>query len=108
MNSIDLGKYIKQLRESNFLSIRQLSQLSGVSNSYISQVENGKRGTPTSDILEKLAPHLNVSYEALMEMAGYINFKKDEEVPPSILTGKDELDICQSQAQETRRSVANR
>lgn len=73
MTPQEFGKYLKQLRMSLNLSIRQLALCSGVSNSYISQIENGKRGIPNPEILKKLAPHLKVSYNELMQKAGYID-----------------------------------
>lgn len=73
MDSVEFGKYLKALREGNHLSIRKLSFLSGISISYISQLENGKRGIPKPCILKKLSSNLAVSYEELMAAAGYIS-----------------------------------
>ncbi|KPU43853.1 HTH-type transcriptional repressor RghR [Oxobacter pfennigii] len=78
MDSIVFGKFLRGLRESKDISIRQLSMQSGVSSSYISLLENGKRSIPKPDILEKLAPCLSIDYEDFMEKAGYIDEKKGE------------------------------
>jgi len=65
-------KYLKYLREKQELTTRQVELYSGVSNSYLSQLETGKRGIPTPKILEKLAPIYKVPYEELMVAAGYL------------------------------------
>lgn len=67
------GLYLKQLREKKEMTIRQLALYANVSHGYLSQVERGERGTPSPDILNKLAVPLGVSYEELMSAAGYLN-----------------------------------
>jgi len=68
----EFGKYLQQLRLDKGLSIRQLANLSKVSHSYLSQIENGERGVPSPDVLKKLAPPLSITYEELMQAAAYI------------------------------------
>ncbi|MBP2635003.1 MAG: helix-turn-helix protein [Firmicutes bacterium] len=80
MTAEEFGKYLKELRTERELTTRQLELQSGVSNSYISQLENGKRGMPTPNILKKLAPALKVSYEKLMLKAGYLPLDKKIEM----------------------------
>lgn len=72
MQANEFGEYLRDLRKERNLTIRQIEAYSGVSNSYLSQLENGKRGIPSPEILQKLAPVLKVSYETLMEKAGYL------------------------------------
>lgn len=72
MQAKNFGKFLRKLRKERGLTIRQVETYSGVSNAYLSQVETGKRGIPSPEILEKLAPVLKVSYELLMEKAGYL------------------------------------
>lgn len=66
------GAYLKELREQKGFSQRQLAYLAGVSNTEISKLESGGRKNPSPRLLEKLAPHLGVSHEKLMEKAGHI------------------------------------
>jgi transcriptional regulator with XRE-family HTH domain len=47
--------YLKELREDRKLNLRQVEELTGISNPYLSQIEQGKRGIPTIKILRKLA-----------------------------------------------------
>ncbi|WP_052352914.1 helix-turn-helix domain-containing protein [Neobacillus dielmonensis] len=67
------GEKLRQLRNEKKLTIRKLSELSGVAHSYLSQVENGKRGIPKVDTLEKIAAGLNIPSIDLLVQAGYID-----------------------------------
>jgi transcriptional regulator with XRE-family HTH domain len=69
----EFGQYLRKLRKKENLTINQLVEKSGVSNAYISQLENGKRGIPSPEILERLSPFLNVEYEDLLQKVGYLN-----------------------------------
>ena len=68
-----LAKEITRLREKKNLSKRALSNYSKVSDAYIVQIESGKVKSVGPDILKKLAPALDASYEHLMSLAGYIS-----------------------------------
>lgn len=72
MNPTELGKYLADRRSDKGLSIYRLSKLSGVSHSYISQLERGIKEQPSPEILKKLANHLGVEYSDIMVKAGYI------------------------------------
>ncbi|MEN1968974.1 helix-turn-helix transcriptional regulator [Lentibacillus sp. N15] len=85
------SEYITEKRKERKLSIRQLALYSEVSPGYISQIESENRGTPTPDVLKKLAKGLKIPYQELMEVAGYIDSEKPE-LPE--LTEKDERDIA--------------
>ncbi|WP_243555779.1 helix-turn-helix domain-containing protein [Priestia megaterium] len=80
MKTEEFGLYLRNLRIDNNLSIRQLSERSGVSNAYLSHVENGKRNVPSPDILRRLAEQLDVPYNVMMEKAGYLYINKDKEI----------------------------
>lgn len=68
----EIGVYIETLRNKKGLSMRELGNLSGVSHSEISRIESGERVKPTAKILGKLSPHLSISNEKLLAVAGYI------------------------------------
>jgi len=70
---MEIGKYISNLRNEKELSQRKLAELSGISNTEISRIESGERKKVSPEILKALAPYLGVSYENLMEVAGYIS-----------------------------------
>lgn len=81
----EFGNYLKQLRTERGLTIRQLTEKSGVSNAYLSQLENGKRGIPKPEILVKLHEPLGVGYDELMEKAGYISSETRSELLPETI-----------------------
>lgn len=78
-NEIDFGKHLKELREEKKLSINQLSAKSGISNAQISRIENGLRGVPKPETIQKLADALNASFVDLMIVAGHFNEMSNED-----------------------------
>lgn len=91
MEAKEFGEYLKEKRTEKKLTIRQLELRSGVSNAYISQMERGIKDIPSPDILKKLSTALGVTYEDLMEKAGYLN--KNELIRNSIESGILNFDI---------------
>lgn len=57
---MDIAKRVRQLRESKGLTKTRLSELSGVSQSFISAIEAGKK-KPTVEVLGKICSGLGVS-----------------------------------------------
>lgn len=72
----DLGSYLREQREKSHLSLRQLADMAGVSNPYLSQIERGLK-KPSAEILQQIAKGLQVSAESLYVRAGIL----DERVP---------------------------
>ncbi|MED1906154.1 helix-turn-helix domain-containing protein [Cytobacillus firmus] len=85
MNEIEFGQYLKSLRKEKKLTIRQLESLSGVSNAYLSQLENGKRGIPSPEILKKIHHHLDVDFDEIMLKAGHISDETKDKLTPEAL-----------------------
>jgi HTH-type transcriptional regulator, competence development regulator len=69
-----VGTYLKSIREAKGMSLREVEQASKeeVSNGYLSQLENGKVERPSPHMLHHLAAVFGISYEVLMQKAGYI------------------------------------
>lgn len=65
------GEYIKALRESKGLTLRDVEKQTEVSNAYLSQLESSKIKQPSPTMLYKLAELYGVKYEVLMEKVGY-------------------------------------
>jgi transcriptional regulator with XRE-family HTH domain len=61
-----LGAFIRRQRELQKLSMRQLADLVGISNPYLSQIERGLR-EPSEKVLDSLARNLEISADALHE-----------------------------------------
>ncbi|HJY81744.1 MAG TPA: helix-turn-helix transcriptional regulator [Candidatus Binatia bacterium] len=73
-----LGDFIRRQRELAQLSVRQLAEMCGISNPYLSQIERGLR-TPSSMILQSLAKGLRLSAETLYTQAGILDPQEAEE-----------------------------
>ncbi len=67
----DLGEFIREQRSNNRLSLRSLSQLAGISNPYLSQIERGLR-KPSAEILQQIARALEISSETLYIRTGIL------------------------------------
>jgi transcriptional regulator with XRE-family HTH domain len=67
----DLGAFIRDQRRNARLSLRKLSELAGISNPYLSQIERGLR-KPSADILQAIARALQISSETLYVRAGIL------------------------------------
>lgn len=65
------GDFLKALRLKKGLTLREVEAQTGVSNAYLSQLETGKVKQPSPSNLYKLVDLYEVSYEELMERAGY-------------------------------------
>lgn len=61
----EIGERIKQIRENNKISIRELSRRTGFAHSYISQLEKGDI-SPTIDKLKSIAEALNSNLNYLL------------------------------------------
>jgi transcriptional regulator with XRE-family HTH domain len=67
-----LGAFIRSQRKLANLSLRQLAELTSLSNPYLSELERGMH-QPTVRVLKQLSGALNVSAEMLLEQAGLLD-----------------------------------
>ncbi len=68
----DLGEFIREQRRNARLSLRKLSEVAGISNPYLSQIERGLR-KPSAEILQSIAKGLRISAETLYVRAGILD-----------------------------------
>ncbi|MGH9094877.1 MAG: helix-turn-helix domain-containing protein [Acidimicrobiales bacterium] len=73
----ELGEFIREQRGVARLSLRRLSDLAGVSNPYLSQIERGLR-RPSAEILQQIAKALRISAETLYIRAGILDARELE------------------------------
>jgi transcriptional regulator with XRE-family HTH domain len=66
-----LGAYIRAQRRLADLSLRQLAELSDVSNAYLSQLERGLH-QPSLKVVQSIAHALNLSSEVLLAEGGLL------------------------------------
>src|SRR5512140_943396 len=67
----DVGEFIREQRRIGHLSLRKLSEMAGISNPYLSQIERGLR-KPSAEILQQIARALEISSETLYVRAGIL------------------------------------
>ncbi|HHW32481.1 MAG TPA: helix-turn-helix transcriptional regulator [Clostridiaceae bacterium] len=62
---VNLGKNIARLRKLNNITSTELSNIVGIKQPYLSQIENGKR-SPSLDVLQSIAKALNTTVSELL------------------------------------------
>ena len=69
-----LGQYLASIRTDRKMTLREVEEATNkrVSNAYLSQIENDKIRKPSPNILHSLAEIYVVSFENLMDKAGYL------------------------------------
>ncbi len=108
----DVGAFIREQRRVAAMSVRKLSELAGISNPYLSQIERGLRN-PSAEILQQLAKALRISAETLYLRAGILDGEPVTQVQMAIecapeLTPEQRqtlLRIYESFVSERRRDV---
>ena len=75
-----LGSTLKEAREMITFTLRQVEDATGISNAYLSQLENDKIKKPSANVLYKLASIYKIELNTLLSAAGIIDksAKSDE------------------------------
>jgi transcriptional regulator with XRE-family HTH domain len=76
-----LGSFIRSQRKLADLSLRELAEMTEVSNPYLSQLERGLH-QPSVRVLKSIANALNVSAETLLVQAGLLEGEGQEGEAP--------------------------
>ncbi|BCJ53776.1 hypothetical protein Asp14428_52510 [Actinoplanes sp. NBRC 14428] len=92
----DIGTFIRDLRQTAKISLRQLADRAGVSNPYLSQIERGLR-KPSAEVLQQIASALRVSTPAMYLRAGLLDGEGQQGVLAAIAVDPD-LTIAQKQS----------
>ena len=79
-----IGEVLRCVRIANDMSIREASVNSGVSASYISELEKRKRGKPSIEILNKICDVYDMRVSEFLEFDGFHD---------SLIGKKDKLEI---------------
>jgi transcriptional regulator with XRE-family HTH domain len=105
----NLGEYIRRQRELHAMSMRQVAEMAGISNPYLSQIERGLR-EPSEQVIDAIARSLELSAEKLYEQAGRTSPGDEEPSEVEAAIGRDpRLNARQRQALlEVYRSFAGR
>lgn len=76
MNS--LGTTLKEARKNLNFTLRYVEEMTGISNAYLSQLENDKIKSPSVNILSKLSSTYHVSLKQLLINANIIEKEKNK------------------------------
>jgi transcriptional regulator with XRE-family HTH domain len=93
----DLGEFIREQRNVARLSVRRLSDMAGISNPYLSQIERGLR-RPSAEILQQIARALRISAETLYVRAGILDAREVGGDLTEAILGEPTLSDDQKQA----------
>jgi transcriptional regulator with XRE-family HTH domain len=75
-----LGAFIRSQRQLARLSLRQMAELTSLSNPYLSQLERGMH-QPSVRVLKLIAEALNLSAETLLVQAGLLDAQGPDAAP---------------------------
>lgn len=74
-----LGSTLKEARVLISLTLRQVEEATGISNAYLSQLENDKIKKPSANVLYKLASIYKIELNTLLTAAGIIQKSENSE-----------------------------
>jgi HTH-type transcriptional regulator, competence development regulator len=79
-----IGRELKDARERHTYTLRQVEELTEISNAYLSQLENDKIKKPSANVLYKLATLYKIDFDYLLAATGAIEYKPNAEGPKSL------------------------
>ncbi len=86
-----LGGFIRTQRHLANLTLREMAELTSVSNPYLSQIERGLH-EPSVRVLKSIASALDLSAETLLAQAGLFEDKDGETADPSVTESAIRID----------------
>ncbi|WP_313559206.1 helix-turn-helix domain-containing protein [Ruminiclostridium cellobioparum] len=92
----NLGSRLREFRKKANLSTTKLSEITGISSGYISELENGKKSDPSFEIIYRLLRGINVSVDSFMN---------DTPVVPLSPESKELVDIFNSLSSSKRKAL---
>ncbi len=78
--NLSLGSVLRHARDLKKLPLRTVEEITGISNAYLSQLENDKIKKPSADILHKLATTYKIDFNYLLHVAGLVEKSSSENV----------------------------
>jgi transcriptional regulator with XRE-family HTH domain len=97
-----LGAFLKKTRKQRSLTLRAVQKETGISNAYLSQLENNKIANPSPNILNQLAKLYETSYDNLMSLAGYPAL---EDTRPSFRVQSDFNELTTEEKESVREYI---
>jgi HTH-type transcriptional regulator, competence development regulator len=87
-NLEQFGEYLRAARQRKGLSLRAVEAAIGISNAYLSQLEQGKIKQPSPVDLHKLSQLYDLSYAEVMRLIGYPVPGEDDEQSSSDIAAR--------------------
>ena len=78
-----LGEELKRARAARRLSLDAAGRAAQISQGYLHKLEAGRVNTPSPRVLQRLGSVLEIPYERLMELAGYVPPRPQEAIMPT-------------------------
>jgi HTH-type transcriptional regulator, competence development regulator len=75
---MELGSYLQKIRKEKKKTLVQLANDTGLSHSYLSQVENGKKLNPSMESLMRIAKALDLNQNDLLSKSGHLKQLEEE------------------------------
>ena len=79
---VAFGEFVRAQRQLAQVSLRNLAKMSGVSDSYLSQIERGNY-RPSPQVVKALAPAFGLKPEQLYTMLGFMDETDSQAAPPA-------------------------
>lgn len=95
-----VGNILKEARELKRLTLREVEIQSGISNAYLSQLENDKIKKPSANTLYKLSELFNIDFDDLMVAAGIVEKKKEPLKTEGHFAFSSEQNVTQEEEKE--------
>lgn len=89
MIDITFGQYLKQLRDSRDITLRELSRKTGISTAYLSEVENDRTNPLTKermDVVIKVMELTHAEQNTLYDLAGRARNEVAADLPDYIMS----------------------
>ena len=81
---MNFGEFIKQKRTEKGLNLRKLAELMDIAPAYLSDIEKGKRNSPSPEKMSKLAELLELTEEEVLLMNALAAEARSNTVAPDI------------------------
>lgn len=101
---MNFGEYIKLKRMEKGISLRQLASKIGISPSYMSDIEKGRRYAPDKEKLEQIQKVLFVTEEEIQKLYDLAGLSRNE-VPqdlPEYIINNDEIKVLLRRTKESK------
>lgn len=75
--NLNIGERIAYFRTAKRLTVNKLANLSGISQSYLRDIESGKNSNPSIEILDCLCTTLGISLQEFFDTEDSLSFTND-------------------------------